>query len=324
MAVNLSLLAGAGAQFFTNSGVPLAGGLLYTYNAGTTTPAATYTSNTGVTPNSNPIVLDSAGRVIEEIWLTTGSTYKFILKDSTFVQIWSKDNIPGANDPTALNDFKAELANTANSALGDALVGFRQSDSSGNLPGSVGRTVHQKLQETVSVKDFGAVGDGVTDDTTAIQVALNSGATRIVFPQGTYYTDTLVTFSGQTLDLTGATLKLIPHATSHNPVIRIGTVSTAVNHVTIIGGTIDGNQLAQTYPLEEWSPAVLIWGSDYNKVIGTIATNCAGDGITVGYDSDRVVGSNGNTVENCEVYNNYRQGIALTWGNENQILNISF
>lgn len=216
MSVNLSLLAGAGAQFFTNSGVPLAGGLLYTYNAGTTTPAATYTSNTGVTPNSNPIVLDSAGRVIEEIWLTTGSTYKFILKDSTFVQIWSKDNIPGANDPTALNDFKAELANTANSALGDALVGFRQSDSSGNLPGSVGRTVHQKLQETVSVKDFGATGDGVTDDTAAINNAITAAQGKTLYiPAGQYKLTSTINF-GKTTSILGegaqASVFVLTHA----------------------------------------------------------------------------------------------------------------
>jgi hypothetical protein len=47
MSVNLSLLAGAGWQFFTDDGVPLAGGLLYTYAAGTTTPQAPYTSSSG-------------------------------------------------------------------------------------------------------------------------------------------------------------------------------------------------------------------------------------------------------------------------------------
>ena len=62
MSVSLSNLAGAGRQFFTDSGTPLSGGLLYTYAAGTTTPQTTYTSGTGVTPNSNPIVLNSAGR----------------------------------------------------------------------------------------------------------------------------------------------------------------------------------------------------------------------------------------------------------------------
>ena len=93
MAVNLSPLAGAGSQFFDDSGNPLTDGRLYSYSAGTTTPATTYTSNTGLTANSNPIVLDSAGRPPSEIWLTNFNAYKFILQNSTFVQIWSMDNI---------------------------------------------------------------------------------------------------------------------------------------------------------------------------------------------------------------------------------------
>jgi hypothetical protein len=93
MTVNLSPLAGAGSQFFDDSGNPLSGGLLYTYSAGTTTPATTYTSNTGSVANSNPIVLDSAGRPTSEIWLTNFNSYKFILQNSAYVQIWSMDNI---------------------------------------------------------------------------------------------------------------------------------------------------------------------------------------------------------------------------------------
>jgi len=93
MTVNLSPLAGAGSQFFDDSGNPLSGGLLYSYSAGTTTPAATYTSNTGLVLNSNPIVLDSAGRPTSQIWLTNFNAYKFVLQNSTYVQIWSMDNI---------------------------------------------------------------------------------------------------------------------------------------------------------------------------------------------------------------------------------------
>ena len=93
MTVNLSPLAGAGSQFFDDSGNPLSGGLLYSYAAGTTTPATTYTSNTGSVANSNPIVLDSAGRPTSEIWLTNFNSYKFILQNSAYVQIWSMDNI---------------------------------------------------------------------------------------------------------------------------------------------------------------------------------------------------------------------------------------
>jgi hypothetical protein len=93
MAVSLSQYAGAGAQFFDNNGVPLNGGLIYTYAAGTTTPVATYTSNTGGTANANPIVLDSAGRTPAQIWLTEGSSYKFVLETALGVTIKTDDNI---------------------------------------------------------------------------------------------------------------------------------------------------------------------------------------------------------------------------------------
>jgi len=192
MIVNLSLFAGAGWQFFANNGVPLAGGLIYTYVAGTSTPAATYTSNTGSTPNSNPIVLDSSGRISNEVWLTNASQYKFVLKDSNLVLIGTYDNITSANS-------SADLSNTTDVTLGDALIGFRQSNSSGILANAVGRTVHQKFQDTVSVKDFGAVGDGVADDTQALQSAINSvistGGGCVYVPAGTYLYKTTLTIA---------------------------------------------------------------------------------------------------------------------------------
>lgn len=197
MAVNLSLLAGAGWQFFDSNGNPLSGGKLYTYAAGTTTPQATYTSSSGATPNANPIILNAAGRLngSGEIWLTEGVNYKFVLTDNNDVLIGTYDNISGANDGTAIYDA---LANTTDPAKGDALVGFRQSNSSGNLPGAVGRTVHQKLQEAISPEDFGAVGDGVVNDTgafTALELQFNnqiinlSGRSYVVnaYPSGNTY-----------------------------------------------------------------------------------------------------------------------------------------
>jgi hypothetical protein len=94
MAVNLSPI-GNGQQFFDNNGVPLNGGLLYTYQAGSTTALTSYTDISGSIANSNPIVLDSAGRSSNEVWLTYGLNYKFVLKTSAGVTIGTYDNIYG-------------------------------------------------------------------------------------------------------------------------------------------------------------------------------------------------------------------------------------
>ena len=95
MAVFLSPIGGAGWQFFNNSGVILSGGKLYSYAAGTTTPKATFTSSSGNTNHTNPIILDSAGRVPGgEIWLSA-SPYKFVLNTATDVLIATYDNITG-------------------------------------------------------------------------------------------------------------------------------------------------------------------------------------------------------------------------------------
>ena len=80
-------------QFFDLNGAPLSGGLLYTYAAGTTTPLTTYTDSTGVSANTNPIVLDSRGEA--NVWLGA-AIYKFALYTSVGVLIWTVDNINGS------------------------------------------------------------------------------------------------------------------------------------------------------------------------------------------------------------------------------------
>jgi hypothetical protein len=190
MAVNLSPAGGVAAQFFDNNGVILSGGKLYTYAAGTTTPAATYTSSTGATAHTNPIILDSAGRVPSgEIWLTDGATYKFVLKNSSDVLIATYDNIVGINDTTSTNAaiavVVANLASTSDNAKGDALIGFKQSNTSGFLANAVARTVNTKLQEFVSVLDFGADPTGTADSTASFNSAIATGK-AVYIPNGTY------------------------------------------------------------------------------------------------------------------------------------------
>ena len=98
MTVYLSAFAGAGAQFFTDDGEVLSGGKIYTYAAGTTTPQTTYTSVLGTSANANPIILNSGGRLPEDMWLSEGVLYRFVLTDENDVQLGEYDDIGGVND----------------------------------------------------------------------------------------------------------------------------------------------------------------------------------------------------------------------------------
>jgi len=213
MPINLSSIAGAGWQFLDNNGIILSGGKLYIYFAGTTTPATTYTSSAGTNSNPHPIILDSSGRVAEEIWTTSGNSYKFVLKDSNDNLIWTKDDIQGINDLSSLTNYVlvTDLANTTDVTKGDNLVGFKQSNLTGVLANASSRTVHQKFQEIVNVNDFGAVGDGVTNDTKAIQDAVDYAATIngvVTFPStGTFTFAQIIVPSNITIQGFGAKLQ---------------------------------------------------------------------------------------------------------------------
>lgn len=77
----------------SNGDGPLAGGLMYSYVDGTTTPLATFTDSTGLTPNTNPIVLNAAG--FAPVWISN-NTYKFLLTDSLGVEQFSMGGISPA------------------------------------------------------------------------------------------------------------------------------------------------------------------------------------------------------------------------------------
>lgn len=86
----------------STSGAPLSGGLIYTYQAGTTTPTATYTDNTGGTPQANPIVLNTYGLPASPIWLQIAQATKFVIKDSLGNTIRTIDNVVGIDDPVPI------------------------------------------------------------------------------------------------------------------------------------------------------------------------------------------------------------------------------
>jgi hypothetical protein len=86
-------------------------------------------------------------------------------------------------DASSATALALDLADMINLGKGDALVGVKQP-----WTGAVGRTLHAQLQDCVSVKDFGAVGDFATDDTAAIQAAIAAVPKngRLYFPRGKY------------------------------------------------------------------------------------------------------------------------------------------
>ena len=173
-------------QFFTAGGIPLVGGHLYTYEAGTVTPLATYTDASGTTENPVDIELDARGEAPNGVWLN-GASYKFVLAsaDAPAVPIWTVDNIEAQE---AINDLLAFEALLAGST-GSTLVGFTQTG-----PGTT-RTVQSKLSDSYSVADFGfSTSASAAANTTAFANAWNISR-QLTIPAGTYNVGALPNFA---------------------------------------------------------------------------------------------------------------------------------
>lgn len=117
-------------QFYEDAnGLPLAGGKLYSYQAGTTTLQSTYTDASGGTPNANPLVLDSNGQ--GEVWVDPTLSYKFALYDSNDVLQWTRDNVKWTPDGSvgtaaivdaAVTTAKIADANVTTAKINDGAV----------------------------------------------------------------------------------------------------------------------------------------------------------------------------------------------------------
>lgn len=92
-------------QQVDSNGAPLSGGVIEVYLAGTSTPAATYSDNAGLVPNTNPITLNTLGVNSQgAVWLTGGSSYKYVIRNSLGVIQRTIDNVTGTNDTTVAVD----------------------------------------------------------------------------------------------------------------------------------------------------------------------------------------------------------------------------
>jgi hypothetical protein len=123
----------------------------------------------------------------------------------------------------------------------DDLLAPSGSNSVGYLPagtGAVATTVQTKLRESVSVKDFGAVGDGVTDDTAAIQAAINAtqaaGGGVIFVPLGAYKISSTLTITGNGVVLQGAAFNSFHDTGSPTYPVRFNWVGGASPMISIV------------------------------------------------------------------------------------------
>jgi hypothetical protein len=353
MAVNLSPVGGVAAQFFDNDGNVLSGGKIFTYTAGTSTPAVTYTNASGAIAHPNPIILNSAGRVpTGEIWLTDGISYKFVINNSNDVLIGTYDNIVGINS-NFLNFLSEQEIQTAtanqtvftltttqyqpgsntlsvfvdgvnqygpgaqysyvetsstvvtfnNGLHVGALVKFTtaQTLSGGTTDaslvtyqpagtGAVETTVQAKLRESVSVFDFmtaAQVSDVkartyTLDTAPAIQAAIDSGATNIVIPEGSYRINSNITISSTSAvkNITGlgnAVLKLYTAVQSQIFFLPSASPSYPTKQFLNISNlTLDSNG-TKTDGLQTYG--ILSVNTSYSQFNDIRATNFSGAGL---------------------------------------------
>ena len=202
--------------FITGTNKPLAGGLMYTYKAGTTDPATTYSDDAGTT-NTNPIQLDSDGQC--DLYLDDAVSYRIILKNSAGVTQFDKDRITslGSTQVQSFNNIAALRLKTGTSIANAAktLGYYAAGDGGGNSfywdststatdnsatiikPTSVsgaGRWLAVN-PNNINVMQFGAKTDG-TDTTTHFQAAINFAASNglvVNVPKGDYAIFTTVT-----------------------------------------------------------------------------------------------------------------------------------
>lgn len=179
MSVNLSPI-GNSEQFFDNNGIPLAGGLLYAYQAGSSTPLATYTTINGTVANANPIVLNSSGRLDNEVWLTYGYFYKFVLKDASGNLLGTYDNIYGiVGVQTAVGTtIPTGMISLWYGAIGSVPSGWYLCDGANGTP---------------DLRDRFVVGAGST-----YSVAATGGATDAIVVSHTHTATSVVTDPGHT------------------------------------------------------------------------------------------------------------------------------
>lgn len=174
---------GNGQQFFDNNGLPLAGGLIYTYQAGSSTLLTTYTTVNGNIANTNPIVLDSYGRTPSEIWMLTGYSYKFVIQTSAAVTLQTLDNLYPIlqSAPAVSATIPTGLISLWSGSLGSVPTGWVLCDGTNSTPDLRDRFIIG-AGNNYAVSSTGGSADAivVTHTHTATSVVTDTGHTHSI------------------------------------------------------------------------------------------------------------------------------------------------
>jgi hypothetical protein len=166
-----------------SNGAPLSGGSIYTYLAGTSTPAATYTTSAGDVQQANPITLNANGLPNSPIWLAPGVAMKLVITDEDDVALSPTfDNILGVNDPSGVTAQDQWVAFAGTPTYIGATSFSVEGDQTGTL--EVGRRLKTSnsggtVYSTITASSFGA---GITTVTVANDSGtLDSGLSAVSY-----------------------------------------------------------------------------------------------------------------------------------------------
>lgn len=159
------------------NGDPLSGGKIYVYLAGSSTPVTTYSDKAGLVPNTNPLILNTLGVNTQgAVWLTGGSTYKYVIQNAAGVTQRTIDNISGVNDTTVALDqwvvYQATptyVSATSFTVAGDQTQTFqlgrrvKTTNTGGVVVGTVTASTYSAPNTTVVVRnDSGVLDSGLS------------------------------------------------------------------------------------------------------------------------------------------------------------------